>query len=89
MSNKPSWKKGDIIALLGYNRKGVVCIFEAEHDPRYYSKDWYYGFVNCEEIRPATIDDIDHKIRFQKEIVEREQLRLDRLLNFRERLEKR
>ena len=87
MNNKPSWKKGDIIALLGYNRKNVVCIFEAQHDPRYYSKDWYYGLANCEEFRPATIDDIDHKIRFQKEIVEREQSRLDSLLNFRERLE--
>ena len=92
MKDKPNWKKGDIVVLLGYSG-GVLSIFEAEHDPQYCSttinaeKDWYYGLRNCKEIRPATIDDIDHKIKFQKEKVEREQSRLDELLNFHERLE--
>jgi hypothetical protein len=92
MSDKPNWKKGDIISLINpYG--GVSSIFEAGADPVYCStyfsdkKDWYYGLRNCEEIRPATKDDIDHKIKFQKEKVEREQFRLDELLNFRERLE--
>ena len=93
MNNKPSWKKGDIIVLLG-NNGGVLSIFEAEHNPQLIcstlfssKKAWYYGLRDCEELRPATIDDIDLKIKFQKEEVEREQLRLDKLLNFRERLE--
>ena len=87
MSEKPIWKKGDIIFLLDSGG-----IFEAEYDPEYCStffsseKAWFYGLRNCKELRPATINDVDHKIRFQKEIVEREQLRLDELLNFRERL---
>ena len=88
MNNKPSWKKGDIIVLLG-NYGGVLSIFEAELNPQFFSsqKNWYYGLTDCEELRPATIDDIDLEIKFQKEKVKREQLRLDKLLNFRERLD--
>ena len=92
MKDKPNWKKGDIVVLLGHNG-GALHIFEAEYDPQYCStilsseQDWYYGLRNCKEIRPATINDIDHKIKFQKEKVEREQSRLDELLNFREILE--
>ena len=92
MNNKPSWKKGDVVVLLGHNG-GALSIFEAEYTPQFCStlfsskKAWYYGLRDCEELRPATIDDIDLKIKFQKEEVEREQLRLDKLLNFRERLE--
>ena len=92
MKDKPNWKKGDIICLINpYG--GVSHIFEAEHDPWYgkpffsSTEDWYYGLRNYEEIRPATKDDIDHKIKFQKEKVEREQSRLDELINFREILE--
>lgn len=91
--NIPNWKKGDIIALL-HNSGGVIHIFEAEHNP-YYGKtffssneDWYYGLRNCEEIRLATIEDIDKKIKYQKENVERGKAILDQLLNFRERLSK-
>lgn len=93
MKDKPNWKKGDIIALIDNAYGNVLSIFKAENDPQYCStfwsseKDWYYGLRNCEEIRPATIDDIDHRIKFQKEKVEREQSRLDELLNFREILE--
>lgn len=94
MTNKPNWKKGDIVVLLDHNGgDGVLHIFEAEYDPQYCStiinseQDWYYGLRNCKEIRPATQDDIDHKIKFQKEKVEREQMRLNELLNFRGRLE--
>ena len=94
MKDKPNWKKGDIVVLLNHNGDdSVLHIFEAEYDPQYCStifsseQDWYYGLRNCEEIRPATINDIDHKIKFQKEKVEREQCRLDELLNFRERVE--
>lgn len=92
MKDKPTWKKGDIVVLLGH-MGGVLHIFEAEYDPQYCStifsseQDWYYGLRNCKEIRPATINDINHKIKFQKENVEREQSRLDELLNFRERVE--
>lgn len=92
MKDKPNWKKGDIVALIN-NIDNCFHIFEAEHDPQYYApyftdkKDWYYGFRNCKEIRLATIEDIDHKIRFQKQKVEREQEILDELLNFRGRLE--
>ena len=92
MKDKPTWKKGDIVVLLGH-KGGVLHIFEAEYDPQYCStifsseQDWYYGLRNCKEIRPATINDINHKIKFQKENVEREQSRLDELLNFRGRLE--
>ena len=89
--NIPNWKKGDIVVLL-HNSGGVIHIFEAEHDP-YYGKtffssteDWYYGLRDCKEIRLATIEDIDYKIVYQKENVEREQAVLDQLLNFRERL---
>ena len=94
MTDKPNWKKGDIVVLLDHNLgDGFLHIFEAEYDPQYCStifsseQDWYYGLRNCKEIRLATIDDIDHKIKFQKEKVEREQSRLDELLNFRGRLE--
>lgn len=94
MKDKPNWKKGDIVVLLDHNGgRGVLHIFEAEYDPQYCStilsseQDWYYGLRNCKEIRLATIDDIDHKIKFQKEKVEREQYRLNELLNFREILE--
>ena len=92
MKDKPTWKKSDIVALIN-PFGGVSCVFEAEYDPQYCStyfsdkKDWYYGLRNCEEIRLATIEDIDHKIKFQKHKVEREQSRLDELLNFRERVE--
>jgi hypothetical protein len=89
--NIPNWKKGDIICLLG-DRGGVIHIFEAEHDP-YYGKtffssneDWYYGLRNCEELRLANQEDIDKKIKYQTENVERETAVLDQLLNFRERL---
>ena len=87
----PNWKKGDIIALL-HNGGGVIHIFEAEHDP-YYGKtffssveDWYYGLRNCKELRLANQEDIDSKIKYQKENIEREQTVLDHLLNFRQRL---
>lgn len=92
MKDKPIWKKGDIITLISGNG-GALSIFEAEHDPYYGStffsseQDWYYGLRNCKEFRPATKDDIDHKIKLQKEKVELEQSRLDELLNFREILE--
>ena len=92
MKDKPNWKKGDIVVLLNHNGCGLH-IFEAEYDPQYCStifnseKDWYYGLRNCKEIRLATKDDIDHKIKFQKQKVEREQEILDELLNFRGRLE--
>jgi hypothetical protein len=92
MSDKPNWKKGDIISLINpYG--GVSSIFEANQDPWYgkpffsSTEDWYYSLRHCEEIRLATIEDIDSKIQYQKENVEREQLRLDELLNFRESLE--
>ena len=93
MTDKPNWKKGDIVALIDDSYGNVLHIFEAEYDPQYCStifnseKDWYYGLRNCKEIRLATKDDIDHKIRFQKQKVEREQEILDELLNFRGRLE--
>lgn len=94
MKDKPTWKKGDIVVLLDHNGGDVFLhIFKAEYDPQYCStifsseQDWYYGLRNCKEIRPATIDDINHKIKFQKEKVEREQSRLYELLNFRESLE--
>ena len=94
MKDKPNWKKGDIVVLLDHDG-GVLSLFEAEHDPVYCSSytilrdfpGWYYGLRNCEQIRPATKDDIDKKIKIQKEKAEREQSRLDELLNFRERLE--
>lgn len=92
IKDKPNWKKGDVVSLIG--PKGCALhIFEAEYDPIYCStffsdkKDWYYGLRNCKEIRPATVNDIDHKIKIQKENVEREQSRLDELFNFRGRLE--
>lgn len=92
--NIPNWKKGDIICLLGHNG-GVIHIFEAEHDPWYgttffsLEADWYYGFLrHSKEIRLATIEDVDDKIIYQKENVEREKAVLDQLLNFRERLSK-
>ena len=81
--NAPNWKKGDIVALL-HNGGGVIHIFEAEHDPWYVSstENWYYVLRNCKEIRLATIEDVDKKIEYQKEIVEREQARLDKLFGF-------
>lgn len=91
MKDKPNWKKGDIVVLLDHN-SDALSLFEAEHDPVYCStlfsseKDWYYGLRNCKQIRPATKDDVDHKIKFQKEKVQREQTRLDELLNFREKI---
>ena len=94
MKDKPIWKKGDIIVLLNHHcGGGVLSIFEANQDPWYgktffsSTEDWYYGLRHCEEIRLATIEDIDHKIQYQKEKVEREQSRLDELLNFRDILE--
>lgn len=93
MTDKPNWKKGDIVALIDNSYGNVLSIFEAEYDPQYCStifnseKDWYYGLRNCKEIRLATTYDIDHKIRFQKQKVEREQHILDELLNFHGRLE--
>jgi len=88
MRNRPNWTKGDIIGLLDNNR--IISIFEAEHDPRYSveSNTWYYGMRDCREIRLATQEDIDHKIKYQKETVEREQKRLDILLDYRERVDK-
>ena len=89
--NKPNWKKGDIIALLNHNG-GVIHIFEAEYDPWYgetffsSKKDWYYGLRHCEEIRLATQEDIEDKIKYQKENVERQQSELNRLLDCSERL---
>ena len=89
--NIPNWKKGDIVALL-QNSDRVIHIFEAEHDPWYgksffsSKEDWYYGCRNCEELRLATMEDMDHKIKYQKENVEREKAVLDQLLNFRGRL---
>lgn len=91
--NVPNWKKGDIIAFTN-NDGFVTSIVEAEHDPQYCNtilcskEDWYYGLRNCEEIRLATVEDIDHKIKYQTENVEREKAVLDELLNFRERLSK-
>ena len=91
--NMPNWKKGDIISLLHYSG-GVIHIFEAEHDPWYgktffnSTADWYYGLRNCKELRLANKEDIDNKIKYQKENVEREKAVLDQLLHFRERLSK-
>jgi len=91
--NVPNWKRGDIIAFTN-NDGFVTSIVEAEHNPQYCNtilcskEDWYYGLRNCEEIRLATVEDIDHKIKYQTENVEREKAVLDKLLNFRERLSK-
>ena len=91
--NTPNWKKGDIICLLSH-KGGVLSVFEAEHDPWYgktffsSTDDWHYGLRNCEEIRLATIEDIDYKIQYQTENVERAKAVLDQLFNFRERLSK-
>lgn len=91
--NMPNWKKGDIIALL-HNSGGVIHIFEAEHDPWYgktffsSTDDWHYGLRSCKELRLATQEDIDSKIKYQTENVERETAVLDQLLNFRERISK-
>lgn len=93
MKDKPNWKKGDVVALIDNAHGNVLSIFEAEHDPVYCSplwysdQDWYYGLRNCKEIRPATLEDIDHKIQIQKEKLERQQTWLDELINFRCRLE--
>lgn len=93
MKDKPNWKKGDIVVLLGHDG-GALSVFEAEHDPVYCStlfsseKDWYYGLRLCEQIRLATKNDIDQKIKIQQENVRRQQLYLDELLNFREMLGK-
>jgi hypothetical protein len=94
MKDKPNWKKGDVVALIDKAYGNVLFIFEAEHDPVYCSpfwysdKDWYYGLRNCKELRLANQEDIDNKIEYQKENVEREKAVLDQLLNFRERLSK-
>jgi hypothetical protein len=91
--NIPNWKKGDIICLLGH-RGGVLSIFEAEHTPWYgktffsSTEDWYYGLRHCKEIRLATIEDIDYKIQYQKENIERAKSHLEQLLSFREKLSK-
>ena len=94
MKDKPNWKKGDIIVRLNHHcGGGVLSIFEANQDPWYgkpffsSTENWYYGLRNCKEIRPATLEDIDHKIQIQKEKIEREQTWLDELVNFREILE--
>ena len=92
MKDKPNWKKGDIVVLIDNAYGNVLSIFKALHNPVYCStifsdkKDWYYGLRNCKEIRLATKDDVDNKIEFQKEKVEREQSRLDELFNFREKI---
>lgn len=92
MKDKPNWKKGDIIVLIGCNG-GALSVFEAKHDPYYTStlfsseQDWYYGLRNCKEFRLATKDDISHKIKLQKEKLQLEQSRLDELFNFSEILE--
>jgi hypothetical protein len=88
--NPPNWKKGDIVVLHYEGCKDcITSIFEAEYDPKYCntifddsSKDWHYGFRNCKEIRLATIEDVNRKIQYQTEIVEREQAILDKLLSF-------
>jgi len=89
----PNWKKGDIICLLNiYGR--VLSVFEAEHDPHYgvnswtSKEDWHYGLRNCKELRLANQEDIDQEIKIQIENVKREKTRLNKLLNFRERLSK-
>lgn len=93
MQNIPNWKKGDVICLLS-DKGGVLSIFEANQDPWYgktffsSTEDWYYGLRHCKEIRLATIEDIDCKIQYQKENVERSKAHLDELCNFRERLSK-
>jgi hypothetical protein len=88
-----NWKKGDIIALTNYDGE-VISVFEAKYDPQYCrtmfgsEEDWYYSLRNCKEIRLATVEDIDCKIKIQKEEIKRKQADLDQLLNFRERLSK-
>ncbi len=87
----PNWKKGDIVSLINHNGNAIH-IFEAEHDPYYGTSfwssepNWYYGLRDSKEIRLATIEDVEDKIKYQKENVEREKAHLDQLLNFRERL---
>ena len=89
--NAPNWKKGDIVSLINHNGRAIH-IFEAEHDPWYGTSfwssepDWYYGLRDCKEIRLATVEDIDDKIVYQKENVERAKAHLDQLLDFRGRL---
>ena len=89
--NIPNWKKGDIICLLN-NNGGVISVFEANQDPWYGTTffnsepDWYYGLRHSKEIRLATVEDIDDKIVYQKENVERAKAHLDQLLDFRGRL---
>jgi hypothetical protein len=83
--NPPNWKKGDIVVLTDC---GAAAIFEAEHDPQYCTsiwsseKKWHYGLRYCKEIRLATIEDVNRKIQYQTEIVEREQAILDKLFSF-------
>jgi hypothetical protein len=95
VANKPNWKKGDIVVLL--NTWGrAISIFEAEKDPYYAtqgtvledSPGWYYGLRDCDEIRLATQDDLQEKIKYQQETLAREQERLNILLSFKDRIDK-
>lgn len=89
--NAPNWKKGDIVSLINHNGRAIH-IFEAEYDPYYVTSFWssepdcYYGLRHSKEIRLATIEDIEDKIAYQKENVERAKAHLDQLLDFRKRL---
>lgn len=64
----PRWRKGDVLAIPQdlCRRGGAVSrgchVFVAEYDPVYSDGEWRYGSRNANEVRPATIEDVERLI---------------------------
>lgn len=68
---RPNWTAGDVIAMpQNVNRFGGsiyngCAVFTAEHEPRYAYGKWLYGHRDCEELRLATVEDVERLLAIE------------------------
>ena len=82
-TEKPNWKKGDVVCLLASRcePERVMHVAVATENPYWSDRQglWLYGIRDCREFRLATVADIEEKLQWAREDVKREQARVERL----------
>jgi len=85
MKTKPSWKKGDLLAMPQDLQPRGSCVsdgcavFVAEYDPVYVHNEWRYCEGDAKELRPATAADLNRLIGIAETEKDRAEKRIDRL----------
>ena len=90
--NKPTWKKGDLLAMPADLQPRGSCVsdgcavFVAEHDPVFRDGKWWYVCRDATELRLATAADLDRLIGIAEAECYRAGERWDRLAELRRKV---